>query len=72
MNYLLDTCVISEMVKPEPNRKVVEWVSSQEEDHLFLFVLTLAEIQKGVSTLSDSFVTAEQRQYASLLRIRKP
>ena len=54
MNYLLDTCVISEMVKPKPNKKVVDWVSSQEEDHLFLSVLTLGEIQKGISKLSES------------------
>ncbi|GAB6907127.1 Nucleic acid-binding protein [Desulfosarcina cetonica] len=54
MNYLLDTCVISELVKPKPNRKVVGWISSQEEDHLFLSVLTLGEIQKGISKLSES------------------
>jgi predicted nucleic acid-binding protein len=54
LNYLLDTCVISELVKPNPNRKVVGWVSSQKEDYLFLSVLTLGEIQKGISKLSES------------------
>ena len=54
MNYLLDTCVISEMVKPRPNKKVVDWVSSQNEDQLYLSVITLGEIQKGISKLSES------------------
>lgn len=54
MNYLLDTCVISEMVKSEPNKNVIDWVSSQDENHLFLSVITLGEIQKGISKLNES------------------
>lgn len=54
MNYLLDTCVISEMVKPEPNKNVIDWVSSQDENYLFLSVISLGEIQKGILKLSES------------------
>ena len=54
MNYLLDTCVISEMVKANPNKKIIDWILSQNENYLFLSVLTLGEIQKGISKLSDS------------------
>jgi predicted nucleic acid-binding protein len=42
------------MVKPKPNKKVIEWVCAQNEDNLFLSVLTLGEIQKGISKLSES------------------
>ena len=54
MKYLLDTCVISELVKPRPNRKVVEWVRQQDEASLFLSVITFGEIKKGIARLPAS------------------
>lgn len=51
MNYLLDTCLISELVKKEPNPAVVDWLDKQDEQALFLSVLTLGELQKGISKL---------------------
>ncbi|MCX5759394.1 MAG: type II toxin-antitoxin system VapC family toxin [Candidatus Hydrogenedentes bacterium] len=53
MKYLLDTCVISEMVKPRPNKGVVQWLSERGEETLFLSVLTIGEIQKGIAKLVD-------------------
>lgn len=54
MNYLLDTCLISEFKKPQPSPKVVEWLSGQIEETLFLSVITIGEIQKGISNLPAS------------------
>ena len=54
MNYLLDTCVISELVKPKANPKVIEWIRNRHEQNLFLSSLTIGEIKKGVSKLSES------------------
>lgn len=54
MNYLLDTCVISELVKPSPDRHVIEWLKHAPPDHLFLSVLTLGEIKKGLTKLPES------------------
>ncbi|MEN8254360.1 MAG: type II toxin-antitoxin system VapC family toxin [Verrucomicrobiota bacterium] len=51
MKYLLDTCLLSELIKPDPSPKVVEWLSSQDEDHLFISVLTIGEILKGIGKL---------------------
>ena len=48
MKYLLDTCVISELIKPQPNRSVVSWLQSQTENDLYLSVLTFGEIEKGI------------------------
>ncbi len=48
MKYLLDTCVISELVKPEPNLKVLSWIKSIKEENLYLSVLTMGEIEKGI------------------------
>lgn len=52
--FLLDTCVISELVKPRPDEKVVRWVDSVDERSLFLSVLTLGELEKGISKLPES------------------
>lgn len=48
MKYLLDTCVISEIIKPQPNEDVVLWLQNQDEDSLYLSVLTFGEIEKGI------------------------
>ena len=54
MKYLLDTCVISELVKAKPNKKVVSWVTSNDEANFYLSSLTFGELYKGVSRLPDS------------------
>jgi len=53
VTFLLDTCVISEMVKARPNQAVVQWIDSVEEGKLFLSVLTLGELEKGIAKLQD-------------------
>ena len=54
MNYLLDTCVISELIKPKPSSKVIKWLRSCPDENLFLSSLTIGEIQKGISKLPNS------------------
>ena len=51
MRYLIDTCVLSELVKSRPSKKVVEWVKAQEELDLFLSVMTIGELHKGIAKL---------------------
>ena len=48
MNYLLDTCVLSEYVKKQPQQKVLEWLDEQDEESLFISVLSIGEIEKGI------------------------
>ena len=55
MNFLLDTCAISELIKPAPNKNAVQWISGIEENRYYLSVLTLGEIEKGITKLPDSF-----------------
>jgi len=54
VNYLLDTCVISELVKPAPHEKVVGWLTQAPSDALFLSVITIGEIRKGLIKLKHS------------------
>jgi toxin FitB len=52
LNYLLDTNLISEWIKPEPNRGVVTWTAEADEDRLFISVVTLAELRHGIDRLT--------------------
>jgi predicted nucleic acid-binding protein len=54
VNYLLDTCVISELPKKQPNQGLVDWIKQQEHTRLFISSITLGEIQKGISKLPAS------------------
>lgn len=49
--FLLDTCVISELVKRKPAVRVVSWIGSQREADLFLSVMTVGEIEEGVAAM---------------------
>ena len=49
--FLLDTSIISELVKPKPDDKLVRWIEETDESVLFLSVLTLGEIRNGVQRL---------------------
>jgi predicted nucleic acid-binding protein len=49
--FLLDTNCISELVRPQPEPRVLNWLDSVSENLLYLSVLTLGEIRKGVAAL---------------------
>jgi len=54
MKYLLDTCVISELAKPVPEKKVLNWLNGTPSEVLLLSVVTIGEIRKGLTKLPDS------------------
>jgi len=54
MRYLLDTNVISELVKKKPDSRVVDWIDGVDPLDLFISVLTFGEIKKGIERLPDS------------------
>jgi len=70
MSFLLDTCTISEPKQKQPNEKVLEWLDAQDESNLFLSVLTVGEIRKGVARLESSKKKAELEKWLEKLRNR--
>ncbi|WP_213742552.1 PIN domain-containing protein [Bradyrhizobium sp. dw_411] len=46
--YLLDTNVISNVIKPNPSPTLLEWMAEQNDIDLFISTLTVAELQRGV------------------------
>ena len=52
--FLLDTSIISELVKLRPEANVTTWIEGTDESLLYLSVLTLGEIRRGIAALPQS------------------
>lgn len=53
MGYLIDTNIISELSKSKPNKKFLDWFASVNDIDIFVSVLTIGEITKGINLLAD-------------------
>ncbi len=53
MSFLLDTNVVSEAVRRNPDKAVIAWLDQVPGEALFISVLTLGEISKGIEALTD-------------------
>ena len=65
MSFLLDTSVISELVRKTPHLPVLKWIGEQDETSLYLSVVTIGEIEKGITRLPPS---ARRSQLQSWVR----
>jgi toxin FitB len=54
MNYILDTNVISELVTVRPNAKVTDWIEAIDPELVYLSVITIGELKKGIEKLPNS------------------
>jgi len=54
VSFLLDTSFVSELVKATPDEGVTAWLSQQDEDSMYLSVLTIGELEKGIRRLRPS------------------
>jgi predicted nucleic acid-binding protein len=53
LSYLVDTNVLSELRRKSPDKQVLEWFAKRPPVILYLSVLTLGEIRKGVEGVAD-------------------
>jgi toxin FitB len=53
VSFLLDTNAVSESTKPVPDRGLLEWLATVDEDRVYLSVITLAELRSGIERLAD-------------------
>ena len=51
--YLLDTNIISQLVKPVPATSLREWMAAQADNSLFIASITVAEIHRGILQLPE-------------------
>lgn len=54
MRFLLDTCVISELIAKQPDPGLIQWIDDTAEEKIYLSVITIGEIKKGIEKLPDS------------------
>jgi len=52
VTFLLDTMVVSEWVRPRPDRGVVAWLAAADEDRIFMSVVSLAELRYGIERMA--------------------
>jgi toxin FitB len=53
LSFILDTCLLSELTRPEPAARVVAWFEAQASDALFLSAISVGEINQGVELLAS-------------------
>ncbi|MFN8475934.1 MAG: type II toxin-antitoxin system VapC family toxin [Anaerolineae bacterium] len=53
MRYLLDTNALSEFRKKQPNLSVVIWLNQTEPETIYLSVISVGELKRGIEKLTD-------------------
>jgi predicted nucleic acid-binding protein len=54
MKFLLDTCLISELAKVKPDKRVIDWLTNENETNFYVSVLAFGELHKGIEKLPES------------------
>ena len=69
MSFLLDTVVLSELRKTRPSRKVVQWLKAQKRESLFISVVSIGEIERGIEKVrkTDAAFAADLEQWLEAL-----
>jgi toxin FitB len=63
VRYLLDTNVISELVAREPSQAVLTWIEALDQTAVYLSVITIGEIHRGIERLPESEKQARLRAW---------
>ena len=71
MSWLLDTCALSEYVRKTPAPEVIRWLDEQDESSLFISVISLGEIEKGILKLRTSDPRRSQKLTAWLGKVEQ-
>ena len=69
MSFLLDTVVLSELRRAKPPRKVVKWIKAQKAESLFISVVSIGEIERGIERArkTDAEFAAELERWLETL-----
>jgi len=65
--YLLDTCVLSESRCKSPNRNVIDWLSRQDPNTLFVSAITIGELKNGICALGKTRKARELAEWLSAI-----
>ena len=71
MSWLLDTCALSEYAKRAPAPEVITWLDEQDEASLYLSVITIGEIEKGILKLRKTDSRRSQKLITWLSKVEQ-
>jgi len=71
MSWLLDTCALSEYAKKAPAPEVIAWLDEQDETSLYISVISLGEIEKGILKLRRRSPARSQKLTAWLGKVEQ-
>jgi len=69
VRYLLDTCVLSELVKSAPDAQVLKWFEARKAQELCISAMTWGELQRGVTRMPESKRRSELTLWLQQLQI---
>jgi toxin FitB len=69
VKYLLDTCFLSELLKPAPEQAVLSWLGERVESELFVSAMTIAEIGRSVAKLPASHRQTELSAWLQQIKV---
>lgn len=69
MSYLVDTNVLSELRRKQPDSNVVQWLEKRPPTTLFLSALTMGELRKGIEQMPEG---ERKRSYLDWLEVELP
>jgi predicted nucleic acid-binding protein len=61
--FLLDTNIPSELTRPNPQQSVADWLNNADDEQLYLSVISLGEILKGITILPTSKRRAQLEEW---------
>lgn len=70
MKYLLDTCVISELASQSPDSNVVSWIDELSDENVFISVITIGELKRGIDRLAASSRKRKLEKWLESLLVR--
>ncbi len=70
MAFLIDTCVFAEYDKPVPEERVLDWLATLPQEDAYISVITVGEIQKGITRLPSSRKKTSLTRFLDQLIVR--
>ncbi len=67
---ILDTCVLSESLKPDPDPRLLSWIDGLDESSVYLAAFTIGELEKGIERLEPGKKRDALRVWFEQLRVR--
>ena len=61
--FLLDTNVPSELTRPQPNLRVAQWLEDNDDDLMYISVITIGEVCKGITVHPEPHRRADLQQW---------